>query len=239
MCNVWHSNQCIIYPFMIQTEVVASMVSIGIHRTSTLQNQVESKGIQGNPWESIDFQIDLIGRFACGIHGSLWIPSESLTFHGIPKSICIPSGCVWNSKVLKDTRDQTVNSERSERVTDLSHGRMRTHATSNEGRPGTKSNPQAVARMTPTPASDTAAAHQPLLPVVQNGRWPASKSSYLPPTSLLFSPHIPTAQTPLSPAMTPTNRLMYPGFPFHSHTNVVQDKGMAYPQGQESRSKFP
>ena len=96
-------------------------------------------------------------------------------------------------------------------MTNLSHERTRT--TNNEGRLGTTSNPQALARMTPIPTSDTAPTKQPLLPAVQNGGWPASGSSYPPPSSILFSPHVPTAQTPLSPAMTPTNSLMYPGFP--------------------------
>ena len=118
--------------------------------------------------------------------------------------------------IAEDTRDQTVSIER---VTNLSN--ERTRATGDEGRLGTTSDPQAAARMTPTPAGDTAPTNQPLLPAVQNGGWSAGGSSYPPPSSsLLFSPHVPAAQTPLSPAMTPTNGLMYPGFPFHSHANA-------------------
>ena len=94
---------------------------MGIHRISTLKNQgnpMESNGIHGNPWIPWTLKLILLEDLhtesmeSCGFHWIPWkIPSEnmvmkscldSVEFHGIPKSIWIPSGCVWNSKVLSN-----------------------------------------------------------------------------------------------------------------------------------------
>ena len=39
--------------------------------------------------------------------------SDFIEFHGIPKSICIPSGCVWNSKVLDINNELRWTKKRS------------------------------------------------------------------------------------------------------------------------------